>query len=664
MGKFGIDISINNDILRICKNRKRQSESDIEEIKLIELIDNRVYGSYVKVTKKEELNTIFFFEKYEQSEEEKSEKSEGAEIEEVNTEKDEDSETEEAKTECYVIVYSDGWKIKYAKGTPNLLMKKLVSAKLAILSLRMNHKLLKIKFVGYFINKYQNAVIENQRVCIGETIEKDCNLLIEENIISKVRLLIKGGIHKIDFKVKDILNETDIISSPIFMRAEINGITVSYGMPKKKRKVKVSRRYFAPVAKTIQDGFMLFVRRNARGNTVLVTRLLDDYEKTAAYRFWESKPVSCVMYYMGKIVQKLGRKKINIYFEKETMKAEEGTYQVFELAKRENTSKNYFIIDEHSDDYERIKDDSNVVKKYSPKYYWLVYCATNAITTEAPAHFNILRSANKYIRLRNVEMKFVFLQHGVTYMKCHGKTSAFVKGGEAQPDYIFVDSEKERDVVVDMLGMAEDEVLVTGLPIFSTIEYKHITEKSEDYVTIMLTFKPYEERLDDFENSRYYHAVLDLYAILQKYIPEEKILIVAHPRIHYLLETTSLKARMWDKPISEVLKITKLMITDYSSVAYNSFYQGSAVLFYQEDIDQYEEICGKLIPSDSEYIGRRAFSLKEFEEIVQKTVVDGKINMKYARTAEFEKNYHEINEFHDGKNIERICEKLKELKLI
>ena len=74
MGQSGIDISINNDILRICKNRKRQNESDIEEINLIELIDNRVYGSYVKITKKEEMNTIFFFEKYELSNEEKSEK--------------------------------------------------------------------------------------------------------------------------------------------------------------------------------------------------------------------------------------------------------------------------------------------------------------------------------------------------------------------------------------------------------------------------------------------------------------------------------------------------------------------------------------------------------------------------------------------------------------
>ena len=236
-------------------------------------------------------------------------------------------------------------------------------------------------------------------------------------------------------------------------------------------------------------------------------------------------------------------------------------------------------------------------------------------------------------------------------MKCHGPTSAFVAGREAEPEYIFVGSEKERDVVVDMLRIPEERVLITGLPIFSTIPYKHITAESEDFVTIMLTFKPYEERLDNFEKSRYYHAIIELYDILKNYVPEEKILIVAHPRIQYLLETTSLKERKWNRPISQVLEITKLMITDYSSVAYNSFYQGAAVLFYQEAIEEYEEVCGNLIPRDEEYIGLRAFDLQEFEDILGQIIQNQKIVLDVARTKEHEENYNSINEFHDGKNV-------------
>ena len=125
-----------------------------------------------------------------------------------------------------------------------------------------------------------------------------------------------------------------------------------------------------------------------------------------------------------------------------------------------------------------------------------------------------------------------------------------------------------------------------------------------------------------------------------------------------------MKDRMWDRPISQVLEITKLMITDYSSVAYNSFYQGAAVLFYQEDLAEYEKICGSLIPADEEYIGLRAFNLEEFEEMIRRLIPNQRIVMKEARTDEHERNYKSINEFHDGKNVDRIFQKLVELKLI
>ena len=337
---------------------------------------------------------------------------------------------------------------------------------------------------------------------------------------------------------------------------------------------------------------------------------------------------------------------------------------MFSLAQKCDTSKNYFIIDGTSEDFEKIKTNPNVIRKYSPKYYWVLYRAGAIISTEAAAHLNILRSSNHYLRTKMIEYKFIFLQHGVTYMKCHGPTSAFVRGREAEPNYIFAGSQKERDVIVDMLRLPEENVIITGLPIFSTIEYGHIGQESDDFVTIMLTFKPYEERLDSFENSEYYRAVIDLYNIVKGYIPEEKILVVAHPRIHYLLEKTDMRDRMWNKPISQVLKITKLLVTDYSSVAYNSFYQGAGVVFYQQDIKEYEEICGKLIPSEEEYIGYRAFDLKEFDQIIKKIIIDGKINLQAARTQQHQKNYKGINAYSDGKNVERIFEELKKRKLI
>lgn len=664
-----IEINVSNGVLSIWNHRERKSEADLEELCIEEILPNKVYTSYVNISKDADVNRIFYFEPCEEDKDEYGRQKSNiqSDDESVDELEDETEDAEHMDLETgpeYILVYSAGRKIRYAKGQPDVLLKRLCGFKNRILHLRMNKKNLNICIVGYFINKYPNLLTGNQCVRVSENVYQECQFPIVDRRINIIKMLLKNTIRKVKIPMNEIVASTGEINNNVSAEIELNGIKVQYGLKKKKRRVKTSLKYFAPIVKVINDGLMIFMRRNVRGNIVLVMRGLDAYEATSKYRFWESKIISGILYYWGKLVRRISKKQVNLYFEKESMKAEEGTYEVFLLASERSESENYFIIDTESEDYERLKQNDKVVPKYSARYYWLLYRANNAITTEAPAHINILRSANKYVRFRMVEIKFIFLQHGVTYMKCHGPTSAFVKGREAEPEYIFVGSKKERDIVVDMLRLPEERVLIAGLPIFSTISYRHITAESEDFVTIMLTFKPYEERLDNFENSRYYRAVLDLYAILKKFVPEEKILIVAHPRIQYLLETTSLKERMWSRPISQVLEITKLMITDYSSVAYNSFYQGAAVLFYQEDLVEYEKICGNLIPADEEYIGLRAFNLEEFEEILNQIVRDQKIIMEVARTDEHEKNYNSINEFHDGKNVERIFQKLVELKLV
>ena len=107
-----------------------------------------------------------------------------------------------------------------------------------------------------------------------------------------------------------------------------------------------------------------------------------------------------------------------------------------------------------------------------------------------------------------------------------------------------------------------------------------------------------------------------------------------------------------------------MFITDYSSACYNAFYQGAGVVFYQPDLELYEIENGKLIPNDDEYIGLRTLNKEELIDVLNKSIKDGKIDLSVLRTEEQEKMYQTINEFSDGKNIDRICDKLKELNLV
>ena len=151
---------------------------------------------------------------------------------------------------------------------------------------------------------------------------------------------------------------------------------------------------------------------------------------------------------------------------------------------------------------------------------------------------------------------------------------------------------------------------------------------------------------------------------MQKDLQKENINNVAHPKVNDQLSKTSFGKNIWNRPISEALAVAKLLITDYSSACYNSFYQGGGVIFFQEDLELYEEVNGKLIPEDHEYIGHRAFSFDELETLLVEGIKDHKIILNKFRTDEFEKRYLTINEFCDGKNVQRICEELKKLGII
>ena len=127
---------------------------------------------------------------------------------------------------------------------------------------------------------------------------------------------------------------------------------------------------------------------------------------------------------------------------------------------------------------------------------------------------------------------------------------------------------------------------------------------------------------------------------------------------------TDLKDKVWNGTVAIILQKTKLLITDYSSVCYNAFYQGAGVVFYQPNLKKYEKNNGKLIPNEEEYIGIRVFEPNELEKILQQGIKNQKIQLEFFRTMEFEKRYEQINEFCDGKNISRIVDFLKNKEII
>lgn len=562
--------------------------------------------------------------------------------------------------ENVLLIYSKATQIKCLLTTENGAFLRLIDRSNKVLSASITPKKLTIKWFGAIRNKF-NLNISNFRLHIDEKNFVKFDMPVSKKLLNQEAESKKKYITTFEYPADQLIYENAAINCRLYITMQVNDIEVSFPL-----KLDDTAKTDHPtlISSIFYKDHVLHLRRSFLDTITLVRRPMEPVEHTLKFRFLENPKISNILYSLGKKYKENNKKKINLFYEKFAEKAEEGTFEVFQEALKNPTTKSYFVIHKKSSDYKKIRNYKNIVKKFSFRYYWLLYRTSSFISTESPNHINIIRSNNNCFRTIMKEVNFIFLQHGITYLKCHGRFSPFLAGKESEPTYMFVGSEKEKHVISQMLELPAERILKTGLPIFSKLTYKHLNQDSKDIVVIMLTWKPYEEYLSDFEQSSYFKNIKYLFEILQKNLQKEDIIIVAHPKVNGQLSKTSFGKNIWNRPISEALAVAKLLITDYSSACYNSFYQGGGVIFFQEDLELYEEVNGKLIPEDHEYIGHRAFSFKELETLLNEGIKDHKIILSKFRTEEFEKRYLTINEFCDGKNVQRICEELKKLDII
>lgn len=667
MSKITAEFSDNKIIIK--KEMLRKSDDNIHIIDLHDLILNKEYKSKIKVSNKRQLNKIILMHEITNETaleiDIKNAENQGKSQEDIIDIKKEyaDLINNDEMEKRAVAVYIKNQRVCYCYGKLNRIYKRLVQFIYKIVDINLNRKGISIFMYLYIINKFKFD-ITNKRLEVGEFIKENVEIHEAPDKVSKKKILFSKYKTRINVKKSQLDNKEIPINNNFTIKMDVNGETISYFLGKSDIGIKKPREYYHPISSIYNDDYAIHIRRDNHTNLVLVKRLKESIEDTFKFKILENKFSSFLMYELGKLFNKFRHKKINLFYEKYAGKVEEGAFDLCKKCVSSNNSKNYFIITEDSPDYEMIKDFKFVVTKFSLKYYWLIYNANSFISSDAPLHLNIIRSNNKFLRRSLLKKKFVFLQHGVTYLKAHQKNSAYRNEKEAEPDYMVAGSEKEKEVICEMLSIPEERIWNTGLPIFDTIEYKHINNDSDDVITIMLTWKPYEEHLYDFRQSSYYQSVIETYDMLSKYIDSNKIYIIPHPKVFDLLMSTDMKDNVWQGPISEILKLSKLLITDYSSVAYNTFYQGGGVVFYQPDLRLYEKMNGELVPNDDEYIGKRAFNIDQLEDIIKETIEDGKIDLNKIRTKEFEEIHESINEFSDGKNIERIYDELIKHKLI
>ncbi len=369
---------------------------------------------------------------------------------------------------------------------------------------------------------------------------------------------------------------------------------------------------------------------------------------------------------LAKLLSKLCFKEdIIIMFEKEASKYEESASVLYEKLIDLGYKNCYFVFDQEFKKMYHIpkKYRSNILKKGSLKHYIYFFKSNKFIGTESMAHAIDLRIANKNAakKLRSKNVSYVFLQHGVMYMVSLNADMRKHFNKEDKKLYkVVVSSQLEANHFIELGGYDRDNIYLTGLPKYD----RNTWNEDADKIVIMPTWRRWEYNTirDDVESSNYFKMIQRIIDCIPDEL-KEKLIVLPHPLFKNIVKLKEFELKKYipeDIIYDDILKQTKLLITDYSSISYDAFYRGTNVIFYWEEKDfcmsKYGE-SAKLMLTEDLAFGDVFYNTDGLRESIIK-------NYNSSQRKEHLDNYKKIVEFHDSQNTQRVIDNLIKDKVI
>ncbi|MGF2028171.1 CDP-glycerol glycerophosphotransferase family protein [Lactococcus lactis] len=380
-----------------------------------------------------------------------------------------------------------------------------------------------------------------------------------------------------------------------------------------------------------------------RGKRKLSISILPWNGKSEKYYVWEY-----FAFLVGKFQNLVGFKPILVFEKKSNFAADSGILVFQYLRKNYPGLPVYYIIKKKSRDFYKLQKDNHAIIFGSFKHLCYLCSAGLFVSTEGKGHSYFWGERNGLVA-RSVKLKkFIFLQHGIIGFK--RIDNIFNANNIYSPD-IFVSSSKiEKNIINENLGYGNSEkkeVVITGLPRFDSINFS----QKRIYITFFYTWRSWVERktLKEQLESDYIYHLREVAKKAEKY---KEIKIIIHPKLAQLMQKEVEKnpdvfIDTSKISIKEILDETKLLITDYSSVAWESYYRNVPVIFDMFDQKQYEQEIGSYMNLDILPFGEKRNVLNEWEKV---------INHPLLLTKE-EKEMQELYfQFRDDKNTQRCAE--------
>lgn len=403
---------------------------------------------------------------------------------------------------------------------------------------------------------------------------------------------------------------------------------------------------------SVHDGQSRAFVRQAKGNNLCLTVRARNYTDSVASR---------LKVLAASVASLLFRPNTVLLYEKESMRYEESGAAVFEALVDSGHRNVHFVLDSASIDKVPERYRSRVVKRFSFEHYYRFFCARTFIGTELVSHAIELRTIDRLLlyRLRRGRFVFVFLQHGVMYMVALDSTQrSFFRAGSDFPRQarIVCSSELEAKHFIELGGFRAEDIYTCGLPKLDRAR----RQPDADKILIMPTWRPWEQNLirTNPTASDYYAMLLEIYESIPDSL-RHKATILPHPLLRDSLGSTPLGSSLWEsESYDSALSQGAMLITDYSSIAYDAFYRGANVAFWWKDKDTcMRHYGGHLMLDEHNACGPVCYDSAALRLAVES------IYLK-PQDPEFVRRYEQIVQYHDGHNTDRLLLLLERDRLV
>lgn len=353
-----------------------------------------------------------------------------------------------------------------------------------------------------------------------------------------------------------------------------------------------------------------------------------------------------------------------LMYEKEASRYEESASVLYEKLIDRGYKNIYYVVNRDNPAIRNLdqKYRRNLIDKDSFRHLLCFFRTKTFVGTETVEHAAQLRAANRRLmsKARSLDLTHVFLQHGVMYMV---SLDADLRVGfvsrKVKKYRTVVSSEAEAMHFIRLGGFSREELYVTGLAKFD----RSYREPGADLIMIMPTWRRWEtnQAEQDFEQTGYYRMLQRMVSA----VPEElrdRIVIKPHPLMQEMMQSRRTGLSEYLRPDlshDETLRRTALLITDYSSIAYDAFYRGANVIFCWEEREECMRHYGGAHLMLNEY---NAFGdvTRSQEQLVQ-AVQD---NYNVSQRQDYLRKYRRIVAFDDNRNTDRIIEMMKRDRIL